>query len=46
MADYQNNTVIGQVKSGKKKIVFNAGYEASVAYAEPNSTISPEISLL
>lgn len=46
MEKFLNNTVIGQVSSGEKKIVFNAGYEASIEYAEPNTAITPEIQLL
>lgn len=35
-----------QIISGDKKIIFNAGYEAANAYAEPNSSIAPKIQLL
>jgi hypothetical protein len=44
--EFFKNTAAGQVISGDKKIVFNAGYEANLEYAEPKSTISPKIQLL
>jgi len=40
------NTIAGQAISGNKKIIFNAGSEASLEYAEPKNSISPEIQLL
>lgn len=46
MEQYFKNSHLGQITSGKKKIIFNAGFEASLEYAEPNSNTAPEISLL
>jgi len=44
--EFFKNTIIGQAASGDKKIVFNAGYEASLEYAEPKTVITPKIQLL
>jgi hypothetical protein len=44
--NFLKNTVVGQVISGEKKIIFNAGYESSMEYANPRKNISPKIQLL
>jgi hypothetical protein len=40
------NTAIGQVISGDKHIIFNAGVEASMEYANPRKHIVPKIQIL
>lgn len=44
--EFIKNTHLGQISSGQKNIVFNAGYEASLEYAEPKQTIVPEMQLI
>jgi len=44
--NFLKNTVVGQVVSGDKKIIFNAGYEASMEYANPRNHVVPKIQLL
>jgi hypothetical protein len=45
--DYTNNTsALGQIATGEHKVIFNAGYEASLEYAEPKRVITPQIQLL
>lgn len=43
---FLENTFPGQVVTGEKKIIFNAGFSASFDYAEPTTVISPKIQLL
>lgn len=47
--DYKNitkNVLTGNNVSGDKKIIFNAGIEASLEYANPKSTFVPKIQLI
>ncbi len=44
--EFVKNTYIGQTISGEKKVLFNAGYEASLEYAEPRKHKTPKIQLL
>lgn len=44
--EFLKETFPGQVISGQKKIIFNAGVESSINYAEPSSEYSPRIQLL
>jgi hypothetical protein len=40
------NTAIGQVISGSRHVIFNAGVEASMEYGNPRSHVVPKIQIL